>query len=111
MCLVLTLLSLQELLQVTRCEPFVLGAVEVEEPLDLWAAGQLLEQRAELLKVEFSIDVAIRISLLCRNRPYSHKGITINNYVNCRSNFIFGRSICLFHMPIFEEKSLCEYDL
>ncbi len=34
------------------------------------------------------------------NRPYSHKGITINNY---RSNFTFSRSICPFHMPIFEK--------
>ncbi len=37
------------------------------------------------------------------NRPYSHKLLTINNYVNCPSNFAFGRSIYLFHPPIFEE--------
>ncbi len=35
------------------------------------------------------------------NRPYSHKLLTINNYVNCPSNFAFARSICLFHPPIF----------
>ncbi len=34
------------------------------------------------------------------NRPYSHKLITINNYVNCPSNFAFARS---FHPPIFEK--------
>ncbi len=37
-----------------------------------------------------------------RNRPYSHKLLTINNYVNCPSNFAFARSIYLFHSPIFE---------
>ncbi len=30
------------------------------------------------------------------NWPYSHKLLTINNYVNCPSNFAFPRSICLF---------------
>ncbi len=34
------------------------------------------------------------------NRPYSHKLLTINNYVNCPSNFAFARSI---HLPIFEK--------
>ncbi len=38
-----------------------------------------------------------------RNRPYSHKLLTINNYVNCLSNFAFARSIYLFHPPIFEK--------
>ncbi len=37
------------------------------------------------------------------NRPYSHKLLTINNYVNCPSNFAFARSIWLFHPPIFEK--------
>ncbi len=37
------------------------------------------------------------------NRPLSHKLLTINNYVNCPSNFAFSRSICLFHPPIFEK--------
>ncbi len=32
--------------------------------------------------------------------PYSHKLLTTNNYVNCLSNFVFARSICLFHPPI-----------
>ncbi len=35
-------------------------------------------------------------------RPYSHKLLTINNYVNCPLNFAFARSIYLFHPPIFE---------
>ncbi len=43
-------------------------------------------------------------------RPYSHKGITINNYVNWPSNFAFARSIYLFYPPIFR-KFLCEYGL
>ncbi len=34
-------------------------------------------------------------------RPYSHKLLTINNYVNCPSNFAFARSIYLFHPPNF----------
>ncbi len=34
------------------------------------------------------------------NRPYSHKLLTINNYVNCPSNFAFARSI---YLPIFEK--------
>ncbi len=38
-----------------------------------------------------------------RNRLYSHKLLTINNYVNCPLNFAFARSIYLFHPPIFEE--------
>ncbi len=37
------------------------------------------------------------------NRPYSHKLLTINNYVNCPSNFAFARSIYLFHPLIFEK--------
>ncbi len=37
------------------------------------------------------------------NRLYSHKLLTINNYVNCPSNFVFARSIYLFHLPIFEK--------
>ncbi len=44
------------------------------------------------------------------NRPYSHKLLTINNYVNCPSNL---------HLPVrfiyftrrFLRKSLCEYSL
>ncbi len=36
-------------------------------------------------------------------RPYSHKLLTINNYVSCLSNFAFARSIYLFHPPIFEK--------
>ncbi len=36
------------------------------------------------------------------NTSYSHKGITINSYVNCISNFVFASSISLFHPPIFE---------
>ncbi len=36
---------------------------------------------------------------LCVNRPYSHKLLTINNYVNCPSNLSFARSIYLFHPP------------
>ncbi len=44
------------------------------------------------------------------NRPYSHKLLTINNYVNCLSNFAFARSIYLFHRQ-FLRKSLCEYGL
>ncbi len=36
-------------------------------------------------------------------RPYSHKLLTINNYVNCPSNFAFARSIYLFHPLIFEK--------
>ncbi len=39
----------------------------------------------------------------CVYRPYSHKLLTINNYVNCPSNFVFARSIYLFHTPIFEK--------
>ncbi len=35
-----------------------------------------------------------------RYRPYSHKEITINNYVNCPSIFAFARLICRFHLPI-----------
>ncbi len=38
-----------------------------------------------------------------RNRPYSHKGITANNYVNCPSIIVFACLICLFHPPIFEK--------
>ncbi len=41
------------------------------------------------------------------NRPYSHRLLTVNNYVNCPSNFAFARSIYLFHPPILR-KSLCE---
>ncbi len=37
------------------------------------------------------------------NTPYSHKLLTINNYVNFPSNFAFARSIYLFHPPIFEK--------
>ncbi len=37
------------------------------------------------------------------HRPYSHKLLTINNYVNCPSNFAFACSIYLFHPPIFEK--------
>ncbi len=37
------------------------------------------------------------------NRPYSHKLLTINNYVNCPSNFAFAHSMYLFHLPNFEE--------
>ncbi len=33
-------------------------------------------------------------------RPYPHKLLTINNYINCLSNFAFSRS---FHLPIFEK--------
>ncbi len=33
-------------------------------------------------------------------RPYL---LTINNYVNCPSNFAFAHSIYLFHPPIFEK--------
>ncbi len=36
-------------------------------------------------------------------RPYSHKLLTINNYVNCPSNFAFAHLIYLFHPPIFEK--------
>ncbi len=42
-------------------------------------------------------------SLVDTNRPYSHKLLTINNYVNCPPNFAFARSIYLFHPPIFEK--------
>ncbi len=48
----------------------------------------------------------IHICPACRdldNRPYLHKGITINNYVNCPLNFTFAHSICLFHPLIFEK--------
>ncbi len=38
-----------------------------------------------------------------RYRPYLHKLLTINNYVNCPSNFAFARSIYLFYPPIFEK--------
>ncbi len=34
------------------------------------------------------------------NRPYSHKLLIINNYVNCPPNFGFAR---LIHRPIFEK--------
>ncbi len=37
------------------------------------------------------------------HRPYSHKLLTINNYVIWPSNFAFARSICLLHPPIFEK--------
>ncbi len=46
------------------------------------------------------------IQLFQPHRPLPHKLLTINNYENCPSNFVFARSICLFHPPIFE-KSLC----
>ncbi len=36
-------------------------------------------------------------------RPCLHKLLTINNYVNCPSNFAFARSIYVFHPPIFEK--------
>ncbi len=39
----------------------------------------------------------------CMYRPYSRKLLTINNYVNCPSNFAFACSIYLFHPPIFEK--------
>ncbi len=42
-------------------------------------------------------------SITLSNGPYSHKLLTINNYVNCPSNFAFARSIYLFHPPIFEK--------
>ncbi len=42
------------------------------------------------------------------NRPYSHKLLTINNYVNCPSNFAFARPY--FTCQILR-KSLCEYGL
>ncbi len=38
-----------------------------------------------------------------KNRPYSHKLLTINNYVNCPSNFAYARSIYLFYPPVFWE--------
>ncbi len=45
-------------------------------------------------------------------RPYLHKGITINNCLNCLSNFAFAHSICLFHPPVnFVRKSLFKYGL
>ncbi len=37
------------------------------------------------------------------NRPLQHKLLTINNYVNCPSNFSFACSIRLFHPPVFEK--------
>ncbi len=43
---------------------------------------------------------------LCR--PYSHKLLTINNYVNCPSSFALARLNYLFHLPILR-KSLCKY--
>ncbi len=46
----------------------------------------------------------------CSSRPYSHKLLTNDNYVNCPSNFEFAGSICLFHRPSLR-KSLCEYGL
>ncbi len=36
-------------------------------------------------------------------RPFSHKLLIINNYVNCRLNFAFALLICLFHPLIFEK--------
>ncbi len=43
---------------------------------------------------------AHQIKLLSR---YSHKLLTINNYINCPLNFAFARSSYLFHPPIFEK--------
>ncbi len=48
----------------------------------------------------------VRSGITCMyfyNRRYSHKLQTINNYVHCPSNFVFARSIYLFHLPIFEK--------
>ncbi len=42
-------------------------------------------------------------SLVDTITPYLHKLLTINNYVNCPSNFAFARSIYLFHPPILEK--------
>ncbi len=39
----------------------------------------------------------------CMDRPYSYKLLTVNNYVNCPSNFAFACSIYLFHLLIFEK--------
>ncbi len=45
-------------------------------------------------------------SVLCKemaNSPYSHKLLTVNNYVNCPSNFAFAHLIYMFYPPIFEK--------
>ncbi len=47
--------------------------------------------------------LTLRTSVPCHYRPYSHKLLTINNYVNCPSNFAYARLIYLFHPPIFEK--------
>ncbi len=46
---------------------------------------------------------SVRCSVAESNRPCSHELLTINNYVNCPSNFAFAH---LFHLSIFD---LCEY--
>ncbi len=37
------------------------------------------------------------------NRLYSHKLLTINNYIHCPPDFAYACSICLFHPPIFKK--------
>ncbi len=58
-----------------------------------------------LLAQSYSNQSALAFCALS-NGPYSHKGITINSYVNCLSNIAFASSIWLFHLPIFGENPM-----
>ncbi len=60
-----------------------------------------IEFRKMLAVREACVHVHVSTHLANINRPYLHKLLTINNYLNCPSNFAFARSIYLFHLPIF----------
>ncbi len=85
--------------------------VEVKEqcnPLpSFFNHSQLWEDSAEIVFSSLSKCLLTSVSrLLSVNRLYSHKLLTINNYVNCLSNFAFA---CSYFTCQFLRKSFCEY--